>query len=137
MDVFARGRVLPLLVLLFAILQTLSARAEYWRAPLPDNQYIICADGFTCARVAQTAYYGTNLIYGACYYVKNTKGQISVASCPGWTNNASRWSRYGSSKLYCETGEVQASEGCVKARPRAWMPCATLPSPIRSTRRAA
>jgi len=93
------------------------AQAEYWQSSMPDGQPINCADGFSCARTNQAAYYGTNLVYGPCYYVKNSYGQISVTLCSGWKNTASGPARFGSSKLYCDTGEVQASEGCITAPP--------------------
>jgi YD repeat-containing protein len=113
----ARGVLLPILAFLAGFAANGSARAEYWRSVMPDYQYIICSDGFSCARTNQAAYYGTNLVYGACYYTRNSYGQIAGVICDGWKNQYPGPYRAGISKLYCDAGEVKASEGCVAAPP--------------------
>jgi hypothetical protein len=115
----ARGVLLPILAFLVSFAVDRSAEAEYWKGVLPplgSGNYMICGDGFSCARAVQKAWYGTDLKYGPCYYLrKSSTGILKTAECEGWKNNASGFARYGFASLYCDPGEVQTSEGCIAA----------------------
>jgi hypothetical protein len=102
-----------MLLAFFATLAASSVRAEYWTEPIDNTR---CSDGFTCARIAQIAAYGTKILFGPCNYDRTDSGGYLVgATCKGWLNSSSWFLRYGYATLHCETGEVKSTNGCIKA----------------------
>ena len=84
--------------------------------PTGSGNVVNCADGFTCARTMQNAWWGSDVpVKLGCGYGYNLYGQLSSAICDGRSGTGA--SRIGIAFLYCETGEYLTSAGCVAKPP--------------------
>jgi RHS repeat-associated protein len=106
-----RNRLVGGIALAGALLGSLqSARAEYWTTSLPGNQSLQCADGFSCARAQQIAYYGTGIKFKDCSFTSNVWGVINGAVCEGETFGAG-FTRNGFADLHCESPLGERASG--------------------------